>query len=46
VIGDDDLRFASAAGALATTAYGAMTALPNRAQVVRLMSSGIAPEHG
>jgi fructokinase len=33
----DDLRFACAAGALATTAIGAMDALPTRAQVLKLL---------
>ena len=36
-IGDEDVHFASVAGALATTTYGAMDAIPHRWQVEEMM---------
>lgn len=37
---DDDIRFAMAAGALATTRQGALTALPTLAELKRFLSEG------
>ena len=45
-VGDDlrkAVKFASAAGALACTKFGAVDAMPTNAEIIELMQNGVIP---